>query len=65
MGIYSYFTDAPVICDNAIETPATPGIRFHDMTTIRLGGQLGSGIANVIDGRGGMKANVEPVRLSQ
>ncbi|HEX4124029.1 MAG TPA: coagulation factor 5/8 type domain-containing protein, partial [Tepidisphaeraceae bacterium] len=63
LGIYSYFTGASVTCDSAIECPPVPGVQFHDMTTIRLGGQPGSGIAHVINGRGEGHANIEPVRL--
>ena len=65
LGIYSYFTEASVIAENAIETPTAPGIQMHDMTTIRLGGKEGSGMTNVINGRGGSKVKTEPVRVSE
>jgi hypothetical protein len=66
MGIYSYFTAAPVVCDNAIETPSAPGIKVHNAATVRLGGQEGSGIAHVINGRGdAFTKTVEPVRVEE
>jgi hypothetical protein len=65
LGIYSYFTKAPVIADNAIETPSAPGVKVHHSVTVRLGGQPGSGIANVIDGRGGTENRARPVRVDQ
>jgi hypothetical protein len=65
LGIYSYFTAAPVTCENAIESPDVPGVRFHDMTTVRLGGQAGSGITHVINGRGEGKMIVEPTRVKE
>lgn len=66
LGIYSYFTAAPVVCENAIESPTAPGISFHNLTTIRLGGRPGSGILHLINGRGeGRFGAVEPARLSE
>jgi hypothetical protein len=53
LGVYCVFNRAPVIAENAIETPAAPGIKMHHMVTIRLGGgQRGSGINHVINGTG-------------
>jgi len=65
LGIYSYFTAASVVADNAIETPAGTGIKMHNMVTIRLGGKPGSGMLNVINGRGGSETQVRPVRVSE
>ncbi|WP_146447783.1 coagulation factor 5/8 type domain-containing protein [Bythopirellula polymerisocia] len=54
LGVYHVFKDAPVVAENAIETPDVPGIIFHHALTYRLsGGQQGSGILNVINGQGG------------
>jgi CubicO group peptidase (beta-lactamase class C family) len=65
LGVYCVFNRAPVVADNAIETPTIPGIKMHHMVTIRLGGgQPGSGINHVINGTGNpvittMKATVD------
>jgi hypothetical protein len=53
LGVYCVFRGAPVVADNAIETPTGSGIKMHHMVTIRLGGQPGSGIEHVINGTGG------------
>jgi len=52
LGVYCVFHAAPVVAENAIETPAAPGIKMHHMVTIRLAGQRGSGINHVINGTG-------------
>lgn len=53
LGVYHVFKKAPVIAENAIETPETPGISMHHLLTFRLGGgKPGSGIRNVINGKG-------------
>jgi hypothetical protein len=52
LGVYCVFYAAPVIGENAIETPTKPGIKMHHMVTLRFGGQPGSGIAHVINGAG-------------
>jgi len=52
VGVYCVFYKAPVLAENAIETPAAPGVKIHHMVTIRLGGQPGSGISHVINGAG-------------
>jgi hypothetical protein len=53
LGIYSYFTASAVVLDNSIEAPAVPGIKFHHMVTVRLGGKEGSGIGHILNGQGG------------
>ena len=53
VGVYCFFRDAPVQASSAIEAPAVPGFKFHDMTTIWLDGKPDSGIAHIINGRGG------------
>jgi hypothetical protein len=52
LGIYSYFTAAPIVADSAIEAPKVPGVKLHHLTTIRLGGKPGSGINRVINDEG-------------
>jgi hypothetical protein len=52
LGIYCVFYAAPVVADNAIETPVAPGVKMHHMVTIRLGGRPNSGINHVINGTG-------------
>lgn len=61
VGIYCLFQNAPVISDNAIETPSVPGIRMHHMTDFKLGAQ--GGISHVINGTGpsSMKPGSETV----
>jgi hypothetical protein len=52
LGVYCVFYAAPVIAENAIETPNSTGIHLHHMVTIRLSGKPNSGINHVINGRG-------------
>ncbi|HZR19390.1 MAG TPA: coagulation factor 5/8 type domain-containing protein [Verrucomicrobiae bacterium] len=52
LGIYCVFYAAPVLAENAIETPDRPGIQMRHMVTIRLSGQKNSGISHVINGKG-------------
>ena len=52
LGVYCFFRDAAVKLTNAIEAPAAPGVRFHNMTTIWLTGHTGSEITHIIDGKG-------------
>jgi hypothetical protein len=65
LGVYCVFHAAPIVAENAIETPTAPGIKMHHMVSIRLGGgQRGSGINHVINGAGNpvittMKAMVD------
>jgi hypothetical protein len=51
LGVYSVFTHPDVVLGSAIETPKTPGVRFHDMITVCLG--KNGAISNVIDQVGG------------
>ena len=47
------FKDAPVVAENAIETPTGPGIKMHHMVTFWLArGQPGSGIRHILNGTG-------------
>ncbi len=52
LGVYCVFHSAPVVAENAIETPTVPGVEMHHMVTIRLSGRPNSGIRHVINGRG-------------
>jgi hypothetical protein len=63
LGIYCYFTAAPVVADNAIETPTGAGIKMHNMCSVRLNGEPGSGISHVINGRGDGVVPAKPVRV--
>ena len=53
VGVYSYFRDAAVKANTAIEAPAVSGVKFHNSTTIWLNGQAGSEISHVINNTGG------------
>jgi len=53
VGVYSYFRDAAVKLNNAIEVPNVTGVKIHHMTTIWLNGTAGSEITHVINGTGG------------
>ena len=41
VGVYSFFRDAAVKAHSAIEAPAVPGVKFHNMTTVWLNWQAG------------------------
>ncbi len=57
LGVYSVFTYPDVFLTRAIETPAAPGVRFHDMITTCLNNY--GGIRNIIDD-GGDAATCHP-----
>jgi hypothetical protein len=46
------FYAAPVLAENAFETPSGPGIGLHHLVTIRLNGRPNSGISHVLNGLG-------------
>lgn len=50
LGVYSYFRDAPVKLENAIEAPETA--KIHHMTTVWLNGTAGSEITHIVNGKG-------------
>lgn len=52
LGIYSFFTVAPVVCESAVEAPERPGVRIRHVVTVRLGGKPGSGIRHGLNRRG-------------
>jgi len=52
LGVYCVFYAAPVVAENAIETPPAPGVKMRHMVTIRLSGRPNSGINHVINGKG-------------
>jgi hypothetical protein len=52
LGSYCFFNRNPaVVADRAFAAPSTPGVRFHDMVTVSLGGGKGT-IAHVINDDG-------------
>ncbi|ANS73427.1 hypothetical protein AWM70_01550 [Paenibacillus yonginensis] len=53
LGIYSYFRDAAVKLNSAIEVPNTPGVKIHHATTIWLNGTPGSEITHIVNNTGG------------
>ncbi|MWC28833.1 S-layer homology domain-containing protein [Paenibacillus sp. MMS18-CY102] len=53
LGIYSYFRDAAVKLESAIEVPNVPGIKIHHATTIFLSGMAGSEITHIVNQNGG------------
>lgn len=54
LGVYHVFKREAVIAENAVETPDDTGIKMQHLMTFRLGGgKPGSGIRNVINGKGG------------
>jgi fibronectin type 3 domain-containing protein len=53
LGIYSFFRDADVDLENAMEVPQAEGVKIHHVTTIWLNGVAGSEITHIINGTGG------------
>ncbi|WEK55047.1 MAG: discoidin domain-containing protein [Candidatus Cohnella colombiensis] len=53
LGIYSFFRDAPVKLNSAIEVPDVQGVKIHHATTIWLSGTAGSEITHIINNLGG------------
>lgn len=53
LGVYSFFRDAPVKLNSAIEVPEVQGVKLHHVTTIWLNGMAGSEITHVINNTGG------------
>ncbi|MFF4958264.1 RICIN domain-containing protein [Streptomyces sp. NPDC001222] len=52
LGSYCYFSANPgVTAEHAFEVPHTPGVQFHDMVTVSLGGT--GTIRHVVNDRGG------------
>ena len=52
MGIYANFTaDPSIVLESAIEVPRTPGVRIANVTTISLGGGMGT-IAHLVNEAG-------------
>ena len=50
LGVYSVFSYPDVRLTRAIETPKSPGVRFHNMITVALGDR--GAISHVIDDTG-------------
>ena len=53
IGIYNVFYDAPVIVDNAIETPAHLEDKIHNKIIFWLNGNKESVVKSIINGKGG------------
>lgn len=53
LGIYNVFYDAPVIVDNAIETPPSLEGRIHNKIIFWLNGNKESYVKSIINGKGG------------
>ena len=53
IGIYNVFYDAPVIVDNAIETPAALENKIHHKVIYWLNGNEDSIVKSIINGKGG------------
>ncbi|MEW9702223.1 discoidin domain-containing protein [Paenibacillus sp. SI8] len=53
LGVYTYFRDAAVKLNSAIEVPQVEGVKIHHATTIWLNGKAGSEITHVINNIGG------------
>lgn len=53
IGIYNVFYDAPVIVDNAIETPANLEDKIHHKIIFWLNGNKESIVKSIINGKGG------------
>jgi hypothetical protein len=51
LGVYSVFRHPDVVLTRAIEVPANPNVRFHDMISVALGDK--GEISNVINNTGG------------
>ncbi len=64
LGSYCYFNVNPaVVADHAFEAPNTPGVQFHDLLTVSLGG-VGV-IEHVINSTGGATpSNTTPVNVT-
>jgi hypothetical protein len=57
VGIYNVFYNAPVIVDNAIETPATLENKIHHKIIYWLNGNKESVVKSIINGKGGSVNN--------
>lgn len=61
LGSYCFFNKNPaVVADRAFEAPSVPGVRFHDMVTVSLGGK--GTIMHVINGVGPAATAGAPVQ---
>jgi hypothetical protein len=62
MGSYSFFNQGvPIYSTDAFSVPAVPGVQMHDLLTVFLNAQTGSGgISSVVDGVGGSSTAANP-----
>lgn len=52
LGVYAYFAaDPSIVVESAVEAPRRPGVRFTSVTTVSLGGGVGS-IAHLVNDQG-------------
>jgi hypothetical protein len=65
LGVYSVFHRAPVVADNAIETPVVPGVKIHHPMALRLGRQRNGGIKHVINGTGDVTIPARAATVTQ
>ncbi len=65
LGVYCVFRKAPVILDNAFETPDAPGVKLHHLVTLRLNPENGSGMAHIVNGRGDPVIAQKTARLDE
>ena len=63
LGIYSFYTNDGIFCDNACEVPKTPGVKIHHICTV--GFKDKNGIVSVINGVGGstMSSKGKPMQV--
>lgn len=65
VGVYCYFRDSTVKANSAIEAPAAPGVKFHNLTTVWLDGKPGSEIAHIINDLGGPASMSQPSKATR
>jgi hypothetical protein len=66
VGVYSFFRDAPVKAHSAVEAPAVPGVKFHNLTTVWLNGRAGSEVTHIVNDVGGrVYADMPPDAMRQ
>ncbi|EFM09962.1 coagulation factor 5/8 type domain protein [Paenibacillus curdlanolyticus YK9] len=60
LGVYSFFRDAAVKLNSAIEVPDVQGIKIHHATSIWLAGMAGSEITHIVNNLGGKVTANDP-----
>ncbi|WP_029290792.1 discoidin domain-containing protein [Cellulomonas sp. HZM] len=60
LGVYCYFNvDPSIVVDSGFQAPTRPGVRFHDILTVSLGGN--GTIQHVINGTGGVAQGTDTI----